>query len=210
MRATRIETRVQRAGGLVTLVAVALLLRGIGGALRRPRGRATGHARRVLRAPVCVVESLLFFMACGWLWRPLPLALSQSGRVLALVLGTPLYIAGLLFVVWGRWALGEMYHVSSGFGVQLHAGHRLVTQGPYARLRHPMYLGVALAGLGGLLLYRTWTFALVTALVPGLQRRARREEQALAAEFGEAWATYCQHVPPWRPRPRGRRDSREG
>jgi protein-S-isoprenylcysteine O-methyltransferase Ste14 len=29
----------------------------------------------------------------------------------------------------------------------------------------------------------------------GLIARARREEQALAAEFGAAWAEYCRQVP---------------
>jgi len=30
--------------------------------------------------------------------------------------------------------------------------------------------------------------------------RAKREEQALATEFGEQWETYCQQVPAWIPR----------
>jgi protein-S-isoprenylcysteine O-methyltransferase Ste14 len=107
---------------------------------------------------------------------------------------------GLLFVLWGRLALGEMYHVSTGFGVQLHAHHQLVTHGPYKYLRHPMYLGVGLAGVGGILLYRSWTLVFVTAFLPGLILRARREEQALAAEFGAAWEVYRRRVPAWFPR----------
>jgi protein-S-isoprenylcysteine O-methyltransferase Ste14 len=34
----------------------------------------------------------------------------------------------------------------------------------------------------------------------GLVLRARREEQALAAEFGQHWQEYCQQVPGWIPR----------
>jgi len=34
----------------------------------------------------------------------------------------------------------------------------------------------------------------------GLVLRARREEQALADEFGEQWEEYCRRVPGWIPR----------
>lgn len=97
-------------------------------------------------------------------------------------------------------ALGEMYNVSSRFGAQLYAGHRLVTHGPYALARHPMYLGILFAGAGGLLLYRTWTFLFVPAHFPALVMRARREEEALSATFGQQWQDYCRRVPGWRPR----------
>jgi protein-S-isoprenylcysteine O-methyltransferase Ste14 len=38
----------------------------------------------------------------------------------------------------------------------------------------------------------------------GLTIRARREEVALAVEFGADWATYCRRVPAWLPHGRGR------
>jgi protein-S-isoprenylcysteine O-methyltransferase Ste14 len=62
-----------------------------------------------------------------------------------------------------------------------------------------MYLGILLVALGGLLLYRTWTFVFLLANVPALVIRACREEAALAEAFGEQWATYCEQVPPWLP-----------
>jgi protein-S-isoprenylcysteine O-methyltransferase Ste14 len=93
-----------------------------------------------------------------------------------------------------------MYRTASGLGVQLHAEHRLITFGPFALVRHPLYLGLQLAALGGFLLYWTWTLVFVTVSFLGLVIRARREEQALAAEFGEGWDAYCQRVPAWIPR----------
>lgn len=36
-------------------------------------------------------------------------------------------------------------------------------------------------------------------LAPFLMLRARREEQALAAEFGERWQAYKRRVPPFLP-----------
>ncbi|MBP7693784.1 MAG: hypothetical protein KA764_17815 [Anaerolineales bacterium] len=40
-------------------------------------------------------------------------------------------------------------------GAQLFADHQLVTRGPFAIVRHPMYAGIAAAALGGLLLDQT-------------------------------------------------------
>jgi protein-S-isoprenylcysteine O-methyltransferase Ste14 len=93
-----------------------------------------------------------------------------------------------------------MYNVSSSFGAQLYTDQQLITHGPFAYVRHPMYLGILLVGWGGLLLYRTWTFVFIIAHFPVLLVRARHEEQALAIEFGEQWQVYSQRVPAWLPR----------
>lgn len=97
-------------------------------------------------------------------------------------------------------ALGPAYDVSSAFGAPLHRDQRLVTTGPYALVRHPMYLGLAIAAVGGLLLYRTWTTVVFVGLLPVLAFRARREEATLAERFGAAWAEYRDRVPVWLPR----------
>ena len=109
---------------------------------------------------------------------------------------------GLVLVLWGRQTLAQHYNVSSSMGVQLFAGHRLVTRGPYALVRHPMYLGILGISLGGMFLYRTWTFVFLLLNFPAMVIRARREEAALALAFGAQWADYCRRVPAWWPRPR--------
>ncbi len=99
-------------------------------------------------------------------------------------------------VVWGRVALGEMYNISTEVGAELYAHHRLVTSGPFTLVRHPMYLGAIVQFLGGVLLYRTWSVViLLTAEIVTNLGRARREEQALAAEFGLDWQAYARRVP---------------
>ena len=155
----------------------------------------------LLRSPIFYLfTSLGYFGLCWLLWRPIPFALSDSMRIAVLVLGGLLYFAGLGLVAWGRLALGGQYFVSTSQAAQLFAGHRLVTAGPYAVVRHPMYLGILLAGLGGILLFRTWTLVFFSLNFLGLLVRARREEQVLAAEFGEQWRDYCQKVPAYFPR----------
>jgi protein-S-isoprenylcysteine O-methyltransferase Ste14 len=96
--------------------------------------------------------------------------------------------------------LGKNYFASTGLGVQLFTDHQLVIGGPFAILRHPMYAGIILAAFGSLLLYATWTTLFLACCGPLITARARREEAALAAEFGEQWQAYSQHVPMWIPR----------
>jgi protein-S-isoprenylcysteine O-methyltransferase Ste14 len=194
-----IERQVRWIGGVAILATLGSILWGLERGLHRPRGRTTGLARTVLRGPAYLAIGAGYSGLCFKLWRPIPLALPKVTQGVALLLGSLLYFPGLALVLWGRVVLGEMYNVSSGFGVQLYSGHRLITHGPYTIVRHPMYVGILLAGLGGLLIYRTWTFMVVVATFVGLIRRARREEQALAAEFGEEWAAYRRSVPAWIP-----------
>jgi len=196
-----IEGWVRTLSLLAALATLTLAIwRGVFQSLRRPAGRSTRAASRVLRVPLLAAATVLWVGACVLLWRPLPLPDSDALRLLGLLLGAPLLLAGLALYLWGSVTLGAMHGPSSGFGVRLLAGHRLVTQGPFAYLRHPLYLGLQVAGLGGLLLYRNWTWAFIFLNMMGLFLRARREEEALALEFGEAWQAYVRRVPRWLPR----------
>lgn len=60
-----------------------------------------------------------------------------------------------------------------------------------------------MAELGGLLLYRPWTAFFIATNIPVLVMRARREEKALSAEFGEKRDQCPREVPAWIPRLRG-------
>lgn len=80
-------------------------------------------------------------------------------------------------------------------------GHtNLWSRGPFTIVRHPMYLGLIASAVGSLLLYQTWTTAAFAIFAPFVLFRTRREEQALAAEFGEEWQAYCRRVPAFFPR----------
>jgi protein-S-isoprenylcysteine O-methyltransferase Ste14 len=195
-----VEGWVRWTGAVAAFVSLIEVLAGMARGLRRPQGRTTGLARQILTLPAYLLISVGFFGTCYLLWRPLPLALSAPARTVTLALGALSLFPGLALVLWGRFTLGEMYYVSSSMGAQLYADHRLVTRGPFAIVRHPMYVGILLASAGGLLIYRTWTFVFTTVTLLGLVLRARREEQALAAEFGDQWEEYCQRVPGWIPR----------
>lgn len=77
---------------------------------------------------------------------------------------------------------------------------RLITDGPYALVKHPLYTGVALLVLPwtGFLL-DTWLGLLIGAvLYVGSRLFAPEEERALSRTFGTAWDDYVHRVKlPW-------------
>jgi isoprenylcysteine carboxyl methyltransferase (ICMT) family protein YpbQ len=186
------------AGGIFALSVLVFLLFSIMHGARRPVGASTGKYWNWLHSPLFyAAASAFFFGICILLWIPLPaIPFSNAVALLAALLCFP----GLAFVLWGRLALGNMYFVSTGFGAQLFAGHRLITTGPYRIVRHPMYFGLLIAGIGSLLLYQTWTGVVFVGCGLGVVRRALREEEVLAREFGTEWDEYCRRVPMLFPR----------
>jgi len=196
-------------GMAAILLTLATMFWGLWLSLRRIPGRKTGIPERMMNRKFYLVGGTLYFGLCYVLWRPVPVELSWWPRAIALALGVPLLFTGLALVVWGRLSLGRMYNVSSGFGVQLYSDQRLITDGPFSLVRHPMYLGILLTALGGILIYRNWTFAFLLGNFPGLFLRARNEEETLSLEFGERWAEYARRVPAWIPRIRRLGDDRQ-
>ncbi len=201
MQFMTIVTLVQRLGGLVAYSVLGIILYGIWRGTQRSEGRATGSMGHWLRSPWFYLLSTALFIGLSYFgWRPLPLTISPFTRAGMLTLGGLLYFPGMVLILWGRLVLGKNYFVSTGFGAQLFANHQLITHGPFAIVRHPMYVGLFLAAVGALLIYTTWTTLLFVCFAPLMSIRARREETVLAAEFGEAWQAYCRRVPRFLPR----------
>lgn len=73
----------------------------------------------------------------------------------------------------------------------------IVDAGPYARCRHPLYLGSLVAALGLALSTRSLvlTLALPTLLAMIARRAIAREERFLADRHGDAWRDYASRVP---------------
>ena len=181
---------------------IVVVTQGLARSRRHAKGRVSGPAAGSLRwlRAAYVPMSFVALWGLGKSWRPLPVSLSPAARFVATVAGAKLFFLGLGLFLWGRRTMGDMYDLSSSLGAELYADHRLVTSGPFALVRHPLYLAGILAEVGALLLFRNWAMALVALNAPTLILRARTEETLLAAEFGPQWAEYKTRVPMLLPR----------
>lgn len=81
-------------------------------------------------------------------------------------------------------------------------GHELVTNGPYAVVRNPIYLGIfELMLASGLAFTRWWTLvAAVAFFLIGNQIRMNAEERLLRETFGTVYEDYARRVPAFLPR----------
>src|SRR5262249_4987753 len=116
----------------------------------------------------------------------------------AAVVGLALAAAGLALHLRARRALGPFW---SG-PITVRAGHAVVTSGPYALVRHPLYLGVLLLAAGTVLVHTSpATVCVALGVSVGIGLKMRAEERALVAICGEAYARYAAEVPALIPRP---------
>ena len=105
--------------------------------------------------------------------------------------GSAVTAVGLLFAVWARRHLGRNWSQA----VTVKKGHELITSGPYALVRHPIYTGLLLAFVGSAVARGEWRGLLAVALVFGaLWRKLRLEEKWMRAQFGESYEAYSRRV----------------
>ena len=77
---------------------------------------------------------------------------------------------------------------------------KLATTGPYARIRHPQYVGFVLIMLGFLMQWLTLvTVIMFPILVYMYLRLARSEEREAEARFGEQYRKYAERTPAFVP-----------
>jgi len=121
-------------------------------------------------------------------------------------------IGAVLFGI-GIWLLWrshvDLEHAWSAVA-EIQQGQRLVMEGVYRHVRHPMYSAHLLWGLGQVLLLQNWVAgpAMLFAQALLLLVRVPREERLLLVEFGDAYRAYMgrtgRFTPRLRPPPNGK------
>lgn len=144
-----------------------------------------GRAMMVFRAGgflLLIVFLALYGTNPAWLagiTMPLPDWLRWTGVALSL--------AGLGLWTWTQVELGRQWSAQ----LTLRDHHRLITTGPYARIRHPMYTAIfvwigslALVSSNGLFVF------MAVATIAALSFRIPREEEMMLAGFGDEYQDY--------------------
>jgi protein-S-isoprenylcysteine O-methyltransferase Ste14 len=121
---------------------------------------------------------------------PLPFWLRWAGVALGL--------ASLGLWTWTHVALGTLWSAQ----LQLRTHHRLVTSGPYLRIRHPMYTAVlAWATSLGLVLANWVPIIVAVGGAVIFVMRVPREEQMMLERFGDEYREYMKRtgrfLPKW-------------
>lgn len=149
---------------------------------------------------------LTIYLLSGWLGSNYPsidLLSHDSGHLWSTLFGwqgdphfSPFHL--LSYVLIG----GGFFLISTAWEVLYKAQreHRIATDGPYARLRHPQYVGFVVIMLGFLLQWLTLISLLMFPILVAMYvRLARREEAEAVAEFGDAYSVYKKTVPAFFP-----------
>jgi protein-S-isoprenylcysteine O-methyltransferase len=120
----------------------------------------------------------------------LPLAFAAAIALEAT--GVMLYLLGYFLMVWALLTLGRNYQVG---GSTPRAADRLVAEGPYGVVRHPMYAAALCISLGLALLTQSLAFLAVTvvylALIVPLMPF---EEDGLRRAYGDQYVSYSRRV----------------
>jgi protein-S-isoprenylcysteine O-methyltransferase Ste14 len=104
--------------------------------------------------------------------------------------GAAVNVGGLLFAVWAREHLGRNWSRS----VTIKQDHELITSGPYAAVRHPIYTGI-LTGFVGTSIAMTQVRGVIALVLVFLifWAKLRMEEEWMRSQFGEAYVDYTHH-----------------
>ncbi len=179
------------AGVFVMRIYFALRVRGSGERVMPDREAVEREGRAMF-----AIRVVMFFLLLGWLvlyaiypaWlgvlsAPFPGWLRWIGFALGL--------ASLGFWWWTQVALGKEWSPQ----LQLRKEHYLVTSGPYARIRHPLYTAMFGYGASLALVTANWVFVVfAVAVVAGLFARVPREEQMMIKQFGDEYKAYMQRT----------------
>lgn len=157
------------------------------------KGDDGDHAQVAMHPPVLMLGGLI--VACGLesAWPLGPGPFDGGTRAIGVGLGLFALAAAVVFYC-------AILFDKAGTTIPVHQPtSKLVTHGPYAVSRNPIYLALILAYCGLCIAATTmWGFILLPALVYVLTHGViMREEAYLEGKFGDAYRAYLKRVPRW-------------
>jgi len=154
-------------------------------AIKREGGRGY-YIFRVVIFFALIAFLVMYFAGAKWIDRfsfPLPDWLRWIGFGIG--------IFTVFFWTWVQVTLDTQWSPQ----LQLTKDHRLITTGPYARIRHPLYAGMCGWFVSLSLLTANWIFVGACVLTfAGLLYRIPKEEQMLIEAFGDEYKEYMKRT----------------
>jgi len=126
-----------------------------------------------------------------------PFSRSTIGEIALATVAVALALASDLWCMRAIRVLGKQWT----YEARVIKGHELITSGPYAVVRNPIYLGMFGLMVSTGLVFTTW-WSLVIAVVVflvGNKIRIRAEERLLRETFGSQFDDYARRVPAFFP-----------
>ena len=148
----------------------------------------TDHKRAAEFVRMTVASLGLGVFPALYLWTNLLDFADRPSSWLIISLGLLTALAALVLFRLTHKALGKLWSIS----LQLKTGHRLVTDGIYKSLRHPMYSAFWLMAAAQALLLANWIAGLAGILGFGFLffSRIRPEEKMMEERFGNDYIAY--------------------
>ena len=163
-------------------------------AIRAPHGRrsrsvkvAKSH-KTSLETGLLVMAWIGFFIPLIWLASPVLSFAEYPLSLGPLVAGVICFVVGLWLFYRSHADLGTNWSIT----LEVREQHRLITQGVYRRIRHPMYLALVLYSVGHALVIPNWVAgpSNLIALAILFALRVRAEENMMVDEFGDEYTAY--------------------
>lgn len=151
------------------------------------RGKAfvarSPHERRIRLLEFTVI---LVYLAVAFVWK-WDFALSRFPKVAAWA-GLLATLVGCVLASWSKIHLRRYFSLI--LGVQ--GNHQLITDGPYGRVRHPVYTGLLLALVGAALVHNSGATLVLLALPFSafFYWQSEEEEKLFLEHFGEEYRCY--------------------
>ena len=163
-------------------------------AIRAPHGRRS-RIVKVATSYKTPLETGLLVLAWVGFFVPLIWVASPTFSFAEYEMGAGRFVAGLMCLAIGLWLfyrshadLGKNWSIT----LEVREQHRLITQGVYRRVRHPMYSALVLYAVAHALVIPNWVagpsnlvaFAVLFAF------RVRAEERMMLEQFGDEYTAY--------------------
>ena len=163
-------------------------------AIRAPHGRRSRSVRVAkshktpLETGLLVLAWIAFFVPLIWVPSPAFSFAEYPLRSGPLILGVMCFVIGLWLFYRSHADLGTNWSIT----LEVREQHRLITQGVYRRIRHPMSSALVLYAVAHALVIPNWVagpsnlvaFAVLFAL------RVRPEERMMLEQFGDEYTAY--------------------